>query len=73
MLYIKTELGWKPLLATYRVCDNHNQLQGVFKAKSLEDTRVELLPRIGRFCAMMKEGQAHHFNEPIVGAFGEKL
>lgn len=73
MLYIRTAEGWKPWLASYKVCDNHNKLEGVFTDTSLEDNRKSLQPRIDRFCALMREGQAKNWNEPLFGAYGEKL
>lgn len=73
MYYIKTADGWKPWIASHKVCDNHNGLQGVFKNTSDYEIMAAMGQRSDRFCALMAEGDAGQFNEPLFGAYGEKL
>ena len=82
MLYIMTERGWQPWLPSYRVCDNHNKLEGVYRPDNRDELPVKMKGRIARFLEAngignMLEKQHHfrgdHFNEPIYGAYGEKL
>lgn len=81
MYYIKTENGWAPWLASHKVCDNHNKLEGVYRPEDIEVVRAKLKPRIERFLAanglsMMAKQEffrGHSFIEPLYGAFGEKL
>jgi len=81
-LYIKTADGWKVWLAAYKVCDNHNKLEGVYRNPQIEDVQQELDVRIDLFLAAngvqsMAEKQSHFrgnsFILPLHGAFGEKL
>lgn len=82
MYYIMTDRGWQPWVASYKVCDNHNKLEGVYRPEPLEEVRKKLKPRLERFLAangiqnrMEKEHffRGDSFIEPIFGAFGEKL
>ena len=82
MFYIKTAEGWKPWAASYKVCDNHNDLQGVFTNTSVKQVQSEMSVRSDRFLdansiQSMIEKQRYfrgdHFIEPLFGAFGEKL
>lgn len=81
MLYIKTAEGWKPWLASYKVCSNSNKLEGVYRPEPIEEVRVKLKSRLARWSYEMNNGNTlmnpafsgDSFKEPLFGAFGEKL
>jgi hypothetical protein len=81
-LYIKTEQGWRPLVISFAPCSNSNDLQGVFRPENRDDLPRKMEGRIARFLKAnaignMMEKQhffrGDSFDEPIYGAFGEKL
>lgn len=81
-LYIKTEQGWRPLIISFAPCPNSNDLKGVYRPDNRDDLPKQLEGRLARFLRAnnignMLDKQHHfrgdHFNEPIFGAFGEKL
>ena len=83
-IFIKTAQGWRPWVAAHVVCDNHNNLQGVYRPVSRLAVLTELAIRADVFCAHL-EGAVNNRAEdapffrgneltlPIYGAFGEKL
>ncbi len=82
MLHIKTAEGWKPWLPSYRVCSNSNKLEGVYRPENIDVVRVKMVSRIERFLAANAVGNnldkqqyfsGDSFNEPMYGAYGEKL
>jgi hypothetical protein len=84
-MHIMTERGWQPLdcWTTTRVIEIVDGRQidrgyseeplGCFKSQSLALTRDQLSPRCHRFCVAMRKGEFGSFNEPLFGAFGERL
>lgn len=73
---IKTANGYRPWVAAIPVCDNHNQLHGVFRNIPQEQAQRENDERADRFCKLMVSGDMlaiKSFNEPIFGAYGERL
>lgn len=78
-MYIKTVRGWMPLI---RHCSNSNQLEGVFSSVPLEDNIRHNAKRLAKYGIAVeqygkgmldKERIFDAFNEPMYGAFGEKL
>lgn len=81
MCLIMTAEGWQQL-GNGKVCSNHNKLEGVYRPEPIETVLQQLEGRRQRFLAAngiqnMMDKQHYfsgdHFNEPLVGAFGEKL
>lgn len=81
-LYIKTENGWRPLVISFAPCPNSNDLQGVYRPDDITDLPKKMEGRIARFLEAngignMMEKQHYFrgdsFDEPIFGAFEEKL
>jgi hypothetical protein len=81
-LYIKTENGWRPLVISFAPCPNSNDLQGVYRPDDRDELPKKMRGRLERFLAANNIGnmldKQHYFsgdsfNEPMFGAFGEKL
>ena len=85
-VFIKTEIGWRPF---YKGCVNSNDLQGVFQATSLEQSRMVTMKHadhyvacVGRYVAGGYPGTGEarlaamwrDINSfKMTGAYGEKL
>lgn len=89
MYWIMTEDGWKLWLPSYKVCENHNKLEGVFRDQSLQDAQKETAAHADHYVDVInkylngefKGSGAERWNEAksriaqfkLYGAFGEKL
>lgn len=79
MCLVKTEFrGWVQL-GEGKVCSNSNALEGVYRPSDIEVVRRQLSSRSDRFIFALEDDQyggsfrGRDFNEPLNGAFGEKL
>lgn len=76
---IMTDRGWRPFHALNKACSNSNDLQGVHRPVPYEQAVAENAARADRFAVALDTDQfgmsfnGDSFNEPIKGAFGEKL
>lgn len=82
MCMIKTQFrGWVQL-GDGKVCSNANDVQGVFCPENIEDVRERVGSRVDRFLQANSIGNnlakqeffsGDSFNEPLFGAYGERL
>lgn len=77
---IMTDRGWRPFHELNKPCPNSNELQGVHRSEGVEKTRGLLARRFERWKADMEFEETRrnkfsgdHYNEPLFGAFGERL
>ncbi len=80
MYMIMTDRGWRPFHALNKPCPNSNDLQGVYRPQEIGAVRTALAVRALRWerDIQFEEDRKNKFsgdsyNEPIFGAFGEKL
>lgn len=77
---IMTDRGWRPFHALNAPCPNSNDLQGVYRpqltaiVQNSNDSRADRWIEAMQYEATRKNlFSGDNFNEPIMGAFGEKL
>jgi len=79
MYMIMTDRGWRPFHELNKPCPNSNDLEGVHQRHDLEIVRDFMTARATRFAVALDTDQfgmsfnGDRFNEPLFGAFGEKL
>jgi hypothetical protein len=80
MYMIMTDRGWRPFHALNKPCANSNSLEGVYRPETIERSRGLLAKRFERWAADMQYEETRknkfsgdRYNEPLFGAFGEKL
>ena len=80
MYMIMTDRGWRPFHELNKPCPNSNDLKGVYRPGDITVNRGLLAKRFERWAADLQYEETRrnkfsgdHYNEPLFGAFGEKL